>query len=368
MPPSRGRLGTAWWIAVAFRAVSMLCTEVSAPESCTDDPAYFERWYDCEDWRGYFCALSGPAYGLDEASVRMLLRSCPLSCADAVVSSACEHSAPYLPQRYSRRAGAANQQVHWDPSSESSVPFSIPFVMSAHDGHLWIKPEFVVDEPGAPTSWQRFRIKGTNWAGFQAGGCVQELWKRDVSDYIAFLRENRFNAVRLPLSAALIVAEPPYRIPNDYICGAKYFNWKTLDILDDVLSQLKVAGIFVMLDMHTTSHPEGNQGHPTDTIWPSTPKTIYDAWKVLTDRYCSMPNVVMADVFNEPYDSEPRSNRTCRESPCVLLTGAHVSSWVPPTRGSVVGCMERLCSEGREPDPFELPSLAHRCRGCRKFW
>eukprot|EP00966_Prymnesium_polylepis_P236807 5476713-Prymnesium_polylepis.1 len=69
--------------------------------------------------------------------------------------------------------------VNWDASRNPALPFSIPFALSAHNGKLWIAPEFKLGTPDESSSWEPFKIKGTNWAGFQAGGCVHELWKRD---------------------------------------------------------------------------------------------------------------------------------------------------------------------------------------------
>lgn len=50
----------------------------------------------------------------------------------------------------------------------------------------------------ARTSWRPLHLKGANWAGMQADGCVHELWKYDVQAYLDYLSRNGFNAVRLP--------------------------------------------------------------------------------------------------------------------------------------------------------------------------
>ena len=83
------------------------------------------------------------------------------------------------------------------------------------------------------------------------------MWKHTVDEYISFLVEHDFNAVRLPLSAA-IVAAPSWQIDGGFICGGAYEGWESLDILDDVVNKLQVAGVFVALDVHTLTHPEHN--------------------------------------------------------------------------------------------------------------
>ena len=141
-------------------------------------------------------------------------------------------------------------------------------------------------------------------AGFQANGCVHELWRHTVDEYITFLVDHNFNAVRLPLSAA-IVAAPSWQIAGDFICGAEYEGWESLDVLDDVVRRLQAAGIFVGLDVHTLTSPEHNQA-----LWcisdgggcdAEREALIFSAWEKLAHRYCSCPNVIFADLFNEPY-------------------------------------------------------------------
>ena len=129
------------------------------------------------------------------------------------------------------------------------------------------------------------------------------MWKHTVDDYISFLVEHDFNAVRLPLSAA-IVAAPSWQIDGGFICGGVYEGWESLDILDDVVNKLQVAGVFVALDVHTLTHPEHN-----DPLWclgdggcdAETEELIFASWEKLANRYCSHPNVIFADLFNEPY-------------------------------------------------------------------
>ena len=60
----------------------------------------------------------------------------------------------------------------------------------------------------------------------------------------------------------------------------------------------------MMLDMHTIGSPvwngEDNYGLPgRSEMWAL--NIINDAWAILAQRYCSYPNVIMADIFNEPY-------------------------------------------------------------------
>jgi aryl-phospho-beta-D-glucosidase BglC (GH1 family) len=177
------------------------------------------------------------------------------------------------------------------------LAFSVPFRVSAHSAKLWIAPDAALASPSDTNSlaWRELRIKGSNWAGFQASGCVHEMWKHGVGEYVDFLVENNFNAVRLPLAAPL-VNQSSWKVGG--LCGDDWNGRETLHVLDEVVGRLRRAGIFVMLGMHTTTHPEGNQGswkvHGTDAL-------IFDAWTKLAERYCPYNNVILADVFNEPH-------------------------------------------------------------------
>ena len=108
---------------------------------------------------------------------------------------------PQLPRRLEALPSSA------DPFSVTD-PFSVNFTVSAHHRKLWIAPA----DGSVPET--ELRVKGANWAGFQASGCVHELWRRNVSDYVDFLVRHRYNAVRLPLSG-YIVQQPSFVIEGD---------------------------------------------------------------------------------------------------------------------------------------------------------
>ena len=170
----------------------------------------------------------------------------------------------------------------------------MPFRLTSTLGALWIEP---LEDAALRT---RLHLKGANWAGFQADGCPHALWSGTTVDaYISFLVRHRFNSVRLPLSSVLV---------NDntavgFNC-AGFRGQSTLLVLDDVLTRLQAAGILVVLDMHTSVQPEANTGlwcgrHTECTAEAEAP--ILRAWQTLARRYCAYPNVIAADLYNEPF-------------------------------------------------------------------
>lgn len=180
----------------------------------------------------------------------------------------------------------------------SSGPFSLPFEAKARDGALWLE---ALPEAGVGTQTTQFHIKGTNWAGFQADGCPHELWTYTAQAYIDFLVQNGFNAVRLPLSAPLVNANAVVGAN----CG-EYSGQATLSVLDDIVDRLKAVGVFVALDIHTLSDPEGN-----NNLWclanscnTTNEAPLWDAWATLSTHFCAKPNVFASDLFNEPYGAD----------------------------------------------------------------
>ena len=50
-------------------------------------------------------------------------------------------------------------------------------------------------------------IKGVSWFGFEGqGGVVDGLWVRPMTDYLTFLQQHGFNAIRIPLAVDNIAA------------------------------------------------------------------------------------------------------------------------------------------------------------------
>ena len=69
-------------------------------------------------------------------------------------------------------------------------------------------------------------------------------------------------------------------------------------------SRLRDAGLFAVLDVHTTSEPETNEGlwcgAAASSCTEQSEQPLVDAWRTLATRYCaSHPNVLGADLFQE---------------------------------------------------------------------
>ena len=172
-----------------------------------------------------------------------------------------------------------------------------PFTVSSSAGRLWI-------HPAGRTPRGPLLLKGVSWSGMQMlTGCVHELWRHSVDDYLDFLQAHSFNAIRIPLSAPLLLANRFVgRAGSGSGCG-EYHGWLHLDLLDDLIRRCADAGLLVSLCMHALHVPPRNEPLWCDEA-PCTSDseaTLFKAWALLARRYCGFPNVIMADLFNEPF-------------------------------------------------------------------
>ena len=195
--------------------------------------------------------------------------------------------------------------------------FSVPFNVSAKNGKIFAThtdPALL----SAPDVELFFR--GANWAGMQSHGCPNHLTWHSFEQYLnRLVVDLEMNLVRLPLSAEWINGN---FAADNYICG-EYRYMQTLTVLDNVLARLAARGVFVMLDMHTL-HSDRNfplwcDPEPCDD---ASEQAIFAAWATLAQRYCGQPNVIMADLFNEPHGASWESWRDAAQR-----LGDHVLSY-----------------------------------------
>ena len=188
-------------------------------------------------------------------------------------------------------------------------PFSIPFNVSARNKKLWIRPSWSGVE-----SEQELRLKGATWSGMQNPDtlCPEDLGHFGISEYVGFLKTNGFNAVRLPLNAQAVLNNPqvkwqrciPFRVTGRYHgMVSRQYLW----VLKDIIGVLRRAGQIVILDMHNLVDRRNaglwctqSQGDESGCSVESS-RLVQDAWSKLASEFCGTPNVIMAELVNEPW-------------------------------------------------------------------
>ena len=172
------------------------------------------------------------------------------------------------------------------PPAPPSPPPSAPVDLRADGGRL-------VSADGS-----EFLVKGISWYGMEENYALfQGLEKASLGFFLDFLRDQNFNALRVPLSVTNILDDKaPWMINPDL--NVELYGLKQLAILDRIVSEAAKRNILVLLDMHRLKAGDTDQ-----KLWHSeavTEEQLLRAWRILADRLCGAWNVMGADAFNEP--------------------------------------------------------------------
>jgi len=145
-------------------------------------------------------------------------------------------------------------------------------------------------------------LQGVNWFGFETSAhVVHGLWTRDHRDVLRQVRRLGFNTVRLPFSLEALRSRAPVtgvdtsRGRNAALRGAT-----PLEALDVIVDAAAREGLLVLLENHSPADDGythglwyGQEGF-TEDDWVAT-------WQMLARRYRNRPNVIGADLKNEPH-------------------------------------------------------------------
>ena len=148
-------------------------------------------------------------------------------------------------------------------------------------------------------SGDEVRIRGVNWFGFETStGFPHGLWSRNLEEMLDQIADLGFNTIRVPFSAAIIDSDQPVQgideAENPDLAGMT-----SLDLLDRFVSASGERGLAVILDRHTLAPDDRNDLWYDDRYGP---ERLVSDWEFLAERYLDVPNVIGADLYNEPYD------------------------------------------------------------------
>jgi endoglucanase len=150
---------------------------------------------------------------------------------------------------------------------------------------------------------ERIRLKGVNWFGFETNiYTVHGLWSVSMDSLFKFLKDNAFNAVRLPISLELVSKlDTVFSSGIDTSANPSLTNVTAGKVLDVFIQKCKDYDMLVLLDMHV--HKASG---PIEDLWWNaqyTEKDWIDGWKKLVTRFKSSPHVFACDLKNEPHGS-----------------------------------------------------------------
>jgi endoglucanase len=153
------------------------------------------------------------------------------------------------------------------------------------------------------------RIAGINWYGFEtADQVVHGLWAEDYHTILKAIKNNGYNALRLPYSNQMV--ETPIVPKNISFANGINTDLKGLNalaVMDKIISAAGALGLRVILDNHRS---EAGNSAQANGLWHTSayPESAWiNDWKMLVARYAGYkdasgnPTVVAADLRNEPH-------------------------------------------------------------------
>jgi endoglucanase len=171
-----------------------------------------------------------------------------------------------------------------------------PAVQSAISLPLFTRQAEIVDATGQPVL-----LRGVNWFGIETETHAPHgLWRRDYKSMLAQVKSLGFNFIRLPFSVVALRQNASGVSGIEFSIGSngELRGKSPLEIMDAVIQEAGRQGLMVLLDNHALNDqvlPEvwyDNQVSEADWI---------RVWTMLADRYKSQPNVIGADLLNEPH-------------------------------------------------------------------
>jgi len=153
----------------------------------------------------------------------------------------------------------------------------------------------IVDRDG-----ERLVIQGVNWFGFETGVHVAHgLWARDYSEMLAQIHGLGFNAIRLPFSIQSIRSSSISSVNTALGRNSELAGKTPLQAMDLIVEEARRQDLLVVLDLHSLdddsfSHPLWYGNGYSEDDW-------VDALRTMANRYGDDPNVVAADLKNEPH-------------------------------------------------------------------
>lgn len=157
----------------------------------------------------------------------------------------------------------------------------------------------IVDATGATVL-----LRGVNWFGMETETHTPHgLWVRDYKSMLAQIKSQGYNTIRLPYSLQALSSTTISGV--DFSIGSnRELSGKTpLQVMDLVIAEAQKQGLMILLDSHRLKdYSDAQPGIPelwygegyTEAAWIKT-------WTDLATRYKNRPNVIGADLKNEPH-------------------------------------------------------------------
>ncbi|MFO1084224.1 MAG: Calx-beta domain-containing protein [Reyranellaceae bacterium] len=181
--------------------------------------------------------------------------------------------------------------------ADTSVVEGNPGGGSAAGGWLSTSGNQIVDSAG-----HSVQIAGVNWFGFESSTMAPHgLWTRGYKSMMDQMVSLGFNTIRLPFAGdALHSTGTPNGI--DFSKNPDLQGLTALQIMDKIVDYAGQIGLKIILDHHRSDLGAGTSANG---LWydnnHSQAQWMAD-WQMLAARYAAKPQVIGADLHNEPYN------------------------------------------------------------------
>eukprot|EP00039_Didymoeca_costata_P032197 m.37038 g.37038 ORF g.37038 m.37038 type:complete len:975 (+) comp9235_c0_seq1:305-3229(+) len=169
-------------------------------------------------------------------------------------------------------------------------------------------PKYTSEGAELRVDGQPIRLKGVNWFGYEENtfslhGCWSFQSAEECYSFMFnFIKTNKFNALRIPVSMIMIARNPT-------VSQFPFTGRKALDVLEETIQRAAKEGILIMLDLHRITPQSGitplwydpTGSHAQDGFEIRSTDDIKPILTTMVQRYGHYWNMFAIDLKNEPH-------------------------------------------------------------------
>lgn len=142
-------------------------------------------------------------------------------------------------------------------------------------------------------------LRGINWFGMEIDTHVPHgLWLRDYKQMLSQIKSLGYNLIRLPYSVEALSSSDISSVDFSLGANKELYGKTPIQVMDLVIQEAQRQGLLILLDSHCLK-----DAHISE-LWYGDGFTEADwinTWTFLAKRYKNQPNVIGADLKNEPH-------------------------------------------------------------------
>ncbi len=142
-------------------------------------------------------------------------------------------------------------------------------------------------------------LRGINWFGMEVSTHAPHgLWVRDYKQMLAHIKSLGYNSIRLPYSVEALKSSHIHGVDFTIGANAELHGKTPLEVMDLIVQEARKQGLLILLDSHCLKDGIISEVWYGDGF---TEKDWIDTWILLAKHYKNQPNVIGADLKNEPH-------------------------------------------------------------------